>query len=84
MLVGEPPRCRARRPDQPCTPLDDDDLGQWPGVLLTIVVEAAVPNPDDQSAVSGREFGDKLSAEAGLRLVSAGGEAMPVEVLGGR
>jgi hypothetical protein len=61
-----------------CTPLDEDDLGQWLGFLLTIVVEAAVPNPDDQSAVSGREFGDELSAEAGLRLVLRAFAAAPL------
>ena len=76
--VAEPPRCRARQPDQPCAPLDDDDLGQWSGVLLTIVVEAAVPNPDDQSAVSGRKIGDELSAEAGLRLVLRAFAAAPL------
>jgi hypothetical protein len=61
-----------------CTPLDEDDLGQRLGFLLTIVVEAAVPNPDDQSAVSGREFGDELSAEAGLRLVLRAFAAAPL------
>lgn len=37
--VAEPPRCRARQLDQPCAPLDDDDLGQWSGVLLSSGIE---------------------------------------------
>ena len=37
-----------------------------------------MPNPYDQSAVSGREFGDKLSAEAGLRLVLRAFAAAPL------
>src|ERR1700749_533106 len=65
-------------PDQACAPLDDDDLGQWSGVPLTIVAEAAVPKPDDQSAVSGRESGAELSAEARLRLVLGAFAADPL------
>jgi hypothetical protein len=76
--VAEPPRCRARQPDQPCAPLDDDDFGQWSGILLTNVVEAAVPNPDDQPAVSGPKIGDELSAEARLRLVLRAFAAAPL------
>ena len=34
--VAEPPHRRARQPDQPRAPLDDDDLGQGSGVLLTM------------------------------------------------
>jgi GAF domain-containing protein len=59
-------------------PLDDDELGQGSGVLLTNVVEAAVPDPDDQSAVSGRKIGDELSAEARLRLVLGAFAAAPL------
>ena len=39
--VAEPPRCRARQLDQPRAPLDDDDLGQWSGVLLSSDIEGA-------------------------------------------
>ena len=37
-----------------------------------------MPNPDDQSAVSDRKFGDELSAEAGLRLVLRAFAAAPL------
>jgi GAF domain-containing protein len=42
------------------------------------VVEAAVPSPDDQPAVSGRKIGDELSAEARLRLVLRAFAAAPL------
>jgi GAF domain-containing protein len=42
------------------------------------VVEAAVPDPDDQPAVSGRKIADVLSAEGRLRLVLRAFAAAPL------
>jgi hypothetical protein len=55
--------------------------GDLPDYDLTVranVVEAAVPDPDDQPAVSGRKIADVLSAEARLCLVLRAFAAAPL------